>query len=139
LLQHVLKLSGKLDDVDGRPGPKHHAIPLVLEARLDGRNLKPQEVLIDDELLKVGGDELFLLLCVTLDAMCGVQRLDLSLVTHDKCQSLGTWIRAMGGIHFIFTGLSLHAPMKAAYGFSPGFKTIPERSSSLFRASSGIG
>lgn len=72
-----------------RPGPEHHTIPLILEPGLNGRDLEPQQMLIDDQICKVGGEELFLLLGVSLGAVDGVEGLDLSLDV--KCSVHG-WI-----------------------------------------------
>jgi hypothetical protein len=79
LLQEGLDVSGELDDVVRRPGPEDKAVPGVLEAWLDFGALQPQQEGIDDELFEVGGEELFLLLAVSLGPVGGVECLDLGL------------------------------------------------------------
>lgn len=61
------------------PRPKDEAVPRIAESWLNSLILEPQEILVDDELLEVGVQELFGLLGVSLCPVDGVEGLDLGL------------------------------------------------------------
>jgi len=86
-LEHALDPGRQLDDVVGWSRPEDEAVPLVLEARLEGGVLQPQEVRVDDELLEVGRQELFSLLLVALGAVRRVEGLDLGLLMFQSLYS----------------------------------------------------
>lgn len=72
-------MSCEPDDVIWWSRPEDEAVPRVLESRHDRPVLEPEQERVDDQLLEVRTEELFLLLRVTLLAVCGVDGLDLLL------------------------------------------------------------
>lgn len=71
-----MDLGGQLNDVVRRTSPDHEAVPLIAEARLDAGSFEAEEVLVDDELLVVWGQELFLLKAVSFGAVSVIEGLD---------------------------------------------------------------
>lgn len=51
------------------PGPDDQAVPLISKSRLDVLVFQPEQVLVNDQLLEVGVNELLPLLAVALDTM----------------------------------------------------------------------
>lgn len=68
-MEEGLDLGGQLNDVVRRASPNHEAVPLIAEAGLDAGVLEAEEVLVDDELLVVWGQELFFLEAIALGAV----------------------------------------------------------------------
>lgn len=91
MLEHLLDFGGEQDDMLGRPGPKDETVAVVCEAWLDGRVRQAQEILVNDELLKVCGEELFLLLSVALYTMRLIEGLNLDLKYVGSIFGLGEW------------------------------------------------
>jgi hypothetical protein len=78
-LQQLVDLGSQANDMVGRSNPKDQAVPAITETWLDSRILKPQEGLVNDELLETSIQELLRLLGVSLSPMDGVESLNLSL------------------------------------------------------------
>lgn len=72
-------MSGELDDVVRGTGPEDEAVSRIIEAGLNLGTLQPEEEGIDDEFLVVCGEELFLLLAISLGPVGGVEGLNLGL------------------------------------------------------------
>ena len=97
MLELLLHLGGEQNDMLRRSGPKDETVSLVFEAGLNGRVRQAQEILVNDELFKVCGEELFFLLGVALYTMSLIQRLNLGLNIFTKeCVSLI-------GVHAIYS------------------------------------
>lgn len=79
LPEQLLHVRGKADDVIRRSRPEDEAVARVLESRLDGPVLKPEQERVDDELLEVGTEELCLLLRIAVRPVHRVERLDFLL------------------------------------------------------------
>ena len=62
-----------------RSRPKDEAVSCILETRLYLGPLKPEDMLINDQLFEIGRYELLLLLRISLDAMGSVEFLKFSL------------------------------------------------------------
>ena len=80
-------MCGQADDVVWRLRPEDEAVPVILEPGLYLWLLESQKAVIDGELLEVR-QEPFLCLGVALEAMGGVECLDLLLVSLVSHQTL---------------------------------------------------
>lgn len=79
LLQELIHLGSQSNDMIRRADPEDQAIPTIKETWLYRWVFKPEEGLVNDELLKASGQELLRLLSISLGPVHRVQCLDLSL------------------------------------------------------------
>lgn len=78
-LQQLVDLGSQTNDMVGGSNPKDQAVSAITKTWLNSRILKPQEGLVNDELLESSIQELLRLLGVSLRPMDGVESLNLSL------------------------------------------------------------
>ena len=77
--EQTLDFGSQLNDVFRRPCPEYEAVPHVFEARVYLLVLEPQQVLVYYQLCEILGQELLLLLSISLDSVGRIQGLDLAL------------------------------------------------------------
>lgn len=77
--QERLQVRGQLHNVIRRPGPKHEAVPGVLETWLEVWVFQPQQDLVNVEPVKLRSQELVALLRISCRPVRCIQRLKFGL------------------------------------------------------------
>lgn len=78
-LEQLVHLGSQSNNVVRRSSPEDQAVPVIKESWLYRWVLKPEERLVNNELLEASGQELLRLLGISLGPVKRIESLDLSL------------------------------------------------------------